>query len=149
MKDDKVIKALLDKYLEGETSLKEENTLARYFKSQEVKPEWQAYKSMFTYYEEAHNEETTEKSFKPEKRSKFALFQKYAAILVICLIGAMFYQNHLEAQNLGTFDDPELALEETIRIFDLIADKFNKGQNEMAHLNSLETPTKYINLITP
>lgn len=42
---------LLNKFMTGETSLEEENTLAEYFRSHEVDSEWQEYKEMFALFD--------------------------------------------------------------------------------------------------
>jgi hypothetical protein len=45
------IQDLLDKYFEGETSLREEKELGRYFRKTVLLPEeWEPYKEMFTYF---------------------------------------------------------------------------------------------------
>jgi dsDNA-specific endonuclease/ATPase MutS2 len=46
------IKELLNKYLEGETSLKEEKQLRYYFLFEEVDPELESYKALFQFFEQ-------------------------------------------------------------------------------------------------
>lgn len=45
------IQLLLDRYLDGLTSLEEEDRLADYFRSHDVPEAWQAYKEMFAYFD--------------------------------------------------------------------------------------------------
>lgn len=48
----KHIQDLLDKYFEGETSLREEKELKRFFRRTALLPEeWESYRQMFTYFE--------------------------------------------------------------------------------------------------
>lgn len=48
----KHIQDLLDKYFEGETSLREEKELRRFFRTTALLPEeWEPYRQMFTYFE--------------------------------------------------------------------------------------------------
>ena len=48
----KHIQDLLDKYFEGETSLREENELRNFFRKTALLPEeWQSYKQMFAFFE--------------------------------------------------------------------------------------------------
>ena len=48
----KHIQDLLDKYFEGETSLREEKELKRFFRRMALLPEeWEGYRKMFTYFE--------------------------------------------------------------------------------------------------
>jgi len=47
-------KALLEKYLDGKTSLSEEKYLSNYFKSTQIIPEnWESYRMFFGYFDHA------------------------------------------------------------------------------------------------
>lgn len=143
------IKQLLDKFLEGQTDLKEEQELAEYFNTKQVKPEWQVYKAMFGYFESSQAEKP-QQSFAPDTKRDFKSLYKYAAILVICVAGAWFYNYQFNTNDLGTYDDPELALEETKKAFDLISYHLNSKTDEIQYLETLEeTKTKYIDNIKP
>lgn len=151
MKEDAKIETLLEKYLEGETTLKEENILSKYFNSEDIKPEWTAYKDMFTYFEHS-KVNTPQMSFTPpqEKKPKSDFFQKYAAVAMILLIGTIFINQQQKPEDLGTYDDPEVALQETKKVFNLISHHLNSGTDDIKYLNTLEeTKTKYINTIEP
>ena len=152
MKEDAKIEKLLEKYLEGETTIREEDTLAEYFNTNEVRPEWLAYKELFAYFEDG-KVDVSQKPFIPpqeRKKSKFDFFQKYAAVAMILFVGSMFYTQQQNTQELGTYDDPEVALQETKKVFDLISYHLNSGTDEMKYLNTLEqTKTKYINKLEP
>jgi hypothetical protein len=150
MKRENTIKNLLDKYLEGETSINEEKILSDYFNSEHVKPEWEVYKSMFSFFQVTKEEQPT-KTFVPKVRPIWKSWHNIAAVLMLALATTLFFKSQKAAnQDLGTYQDPEVAFEETIKVFDLIGDRLNTGKKEMQHLNTLETTTtKYINLITP
>ena len=45
------IQSLLDKYLDGLTSLEEERLLGEYFRTQSVPPEWEDYREMFAWFD--------------------------------------------------------------------------------------------------
>ena len=45
------IEGLLDKFMNGQTSVEEETLLADYFRTQEVPQEWEDYRLMFTYFD--------------------------------------------------------------------------------------------------
>lgn len=45
------IQSLLDKYLDGLTSLEEERLLGEYFRTQSVPPEWEDYREMFSWFD--------------------------------------------------------------------------------------------------
>lgn len=46
------IQSLLDKYLDGLTSLEEERLLGEYFRTQSVPPEWEDYREMFAWFDD-------------------------------------------------------------------------------------------------
>jgi len=151
MRREDKIEELLDKFLEAETNLNEEKILAEYFQNENVKPEWSIYKDMFGYFEKSQKD-TPAQTFSPQpKITLFYSFQKYAAVLVVALITTLLYFNHpKDNKNLGTFEDPEVALEETKKVFDLISYHLNAPSDELQYLNTLEeTQTKYIDKITP
>lgn len=57
MKSDKRhIEQLLHRFLNGESTIAEEETLSRYFASHEVDSEWMPYKQMFAYLDNGMNE---------------------------------------------------------------------------------------------
>ena len=45
------IKALLDKFMDGQTSVEEEKALANYFRTHDVPAEWEDYRLMFDYFD--------------------------------------------------------------------------------------------------
>jgi hypothetical protein len=51
MKMDKYIQELLDRFMAGTSSTKEEKELGEYFRTHEVKPEWEPFKEMFAYFD--------------------------------------------------------------------------------------------------
>lgn len=153
MKEESKIEKLLDRYLEGETTLKEEELLANYFQNENIKPEWSIYKDMFGYFEESKNE-VNPQDFVPQTKNTKTLFNqihKYAAVIIIILIGTLFYQQQTsQAKNLGTYDDPEVALQETKKVFEMISYHLNSPSDEMKYLKTLEdTQNQYISKIKP
>ena len=151
MKQDAKIETLLEKYLDGKTNLHEEKTLAEYFKTHSVKPEWMAYKNLFGFYEDSRKK-VSDIPFTPPKdhKSKFHYFQKYAAIFMLGLIGTLFYTQQMDTKDLGTYDDPKVALKETKKVFDLISYHINSSTHDIQYLETLEkTKTKYIDNIKP
>lgn len=49
--DYNTIKALLDRYFEGETSLEEESLLRQYFQQEDIPAEWANYQSLFQFFQ--------------------------------------------------------------------------------------------------
>ncbi|MGX1024180.1 hypothetical protein [Flavobacterium sp. CS20] len=149
MKTEHDISQLIDKYLEGKTHIEEEQLLAQYFINNKVKPEWQVYQNMFSYFENSKTAKP-QQSFKPKAKKSFKPFYKYVAILLVCLAGAWFYNHRNSTKDLGTYDDPELALQETIKVFELIGSHINSNTKDIQNLSTLEEiKTKYIDKLKP
>ena len=55
--DKQYIEQLLNRFLEGESTIAEEEILARYFATHTVDSNWEPYKRMFAYFESGMNEE--------------------------------------------------------------------------------------------
>ncbi len=132
------IKNLLEKYFEGETSLQEEKELKNYFSSENIAPELLKYKSMFGYFSKEKTTES-EREIVLEKKSNNRKWLGMAASIVILLgIGFTFLKQPVQQDDLGTFDDPEMALIETQKALALIAENFNKGKEKMYYLQEYE-----------
>lgn len=98
------IKQLLEKYLEGQTSLKEEKQLRYYFLFEEVDQEFVSYKALFQFFENEKQLEFTqvpELSKSENKKSKVLFFQYWkiavAAVLIIGLGISWYSTNQNEA----------------------------------------------------
>ena len=61
-KDIQDIQRLLDRFLEGTSTLEEEKRLADYFHTHEVDEEWSAYKEMFAMFDKGEVEVKEKKS---------------------------------------------------------------------------------------
>ena len=149
--DYREIKALLDKYLEGNTSLEEEKILRKFFdEKQDVPEDIQYAKHMFSSFR-------NEASGKPDfvikdhkvihfrKRNIFVLTGIAASILLI--IGYFLINNSRNDQIIyAYFDgkpvhDKQFAINETKRALMLISSNLNQGTrdlNYLAKINEIE-----------
>ena len=118
------IEILTQKYLEGETSLKEEDQLRHYYLSDNVAPHLESYKPLFNYFS------------KP-------LFKPWMAIAasVVLIATAIWYNNGIQqnSNDLGTYEDPEIALQKTKAILNLVSAYMNEGNDELVYLKEIET----------
>lgn len=62
MDKDKYIQTILDRFMTGNSNLEEENELSEYFRSHEVKPEWQAFKEMFAYFDNGMQDDSNKEN---------------------------------------------------------------------------------------
>ena len=132
------IESLLEKYFEGETSVAEENQLKDYFSSADVAPEMEPYRPMLTYFKRA-KAETAHKTFElpTMKTNRIAWLSIAASAVVLLGVGLMFL-NQSQPQDLGTFDDPEVAFRETQKALDLLSGNVNKGIQGMQYVQEYE-----------
>ena len=133
------IRQLLEKYFDGETSVADERILKDYFSSDAVAPEFSEHQDLFGFYA-AEKTVSSTKVFPIKKKSNIRQFMAIAASVVILLgIGFTLLKTQPEINtDLGSFDDPELALIETQKALALIGENLNKGKESISYLNEYE-----------
>ena len=152
------IYGLLDKYYKGETSVSEEKLLRQYFSQESVPAELDSEKEIFAFYSSSAEAPAPSKNFEkriidsidkkakaePEPsfsviRSLYTLISSAAAILLI--IGAYFIFAE-RSRPADTFNDPELAYAETVRILYKISSSLNNGIDALEPVIKLESATE-------
>jgi hypothetical protein len=87
---------LIERFLNGETTLAEEQSLYDYFQGQEVDKEIKKYQEMFRWYANGMPEEVLEKKSKTGKtfvmRMKWAFIGIAASLLILIGVGVRNYQ---------------------------------------------------------
>jgi hypothetical protein len=136
----KKIEALLEKYLDGMTSIAEEKELKNYFLSSNVAAHLQQYQPIFAYFGRAKNEKFVRILPLKNARIKIKWLSIAASISILFGIGSLFYFNtdSQKTADLGTFDNPETALIETQRQLFLISENINKGYKSVAIINEYQ-----------
>jgi|SRR5690606_30419793 len=130
------IEDLLEKYFQGETTIAEENELKSYFSSSDVAQHLEQYRPMFSYFSHA-GKLTSERELPIKPRKHYAEWLSIAASVVV-LIGLAFALTRNQGQNLGTYEDPELALKETQKALALLSGNLNKGMESVQYLQEYE-----------
>lgn len=94
------IEVLLEKYLEGNTSLKEETILKNYFLLENVAPKHKEYIPLFLYFKNSKDETFTKTiQLKPKKKNwKWLSVAASIALLVSVFIGKKAYDKHIIKQ---------------------------------------------------
>jgi len=138
------IKQNVEKYFEAKTSIEEEKELINYFSSSDVATELLLYKRMFVYFS---IEKTTQsdKKLVLHKKSNIKKWLSIAASITTLLSIGFFMQ---QTEDLGTFDDPQIAFIETQKTLSLVAENINKGKEKMYLLQEYQN-TKNKIFITP
>lgn len=142
--DCKTIKELLDRYWEGETSIKEEKLLRTYFNSNQVAKELEPFRPLFVYYKE-QKAKTTTQSFENLKRKPIVhrLLPTWltvaASVLILLMAGTFCYVNQTNSSPSvfaadetlkDTYEDPEKAYKEAKAALFLISKGLNKGMKK-------------------
>lgn len=141
----RTIELLLDKYFDAATTTAEENQLKEYFASPVVAPHLQQYKPMFGYFakESAHE---FDKALPLKTKRHYAKWISVAASLVL-MMGMLFYFNNQpvsQDNDLGTYNDPEVAFRETQKALNMVSKNVNVGVNSMNYIGEYEKSRKTI-----
>lgn len=145
------IEIIIEKYFQGETSIAEENELKNYFTSTNVAQHLEHYKPFFGYFSLAK-----EQKFKQEipllpksrdKKRNVAWLSIAASVVVLLGIGTYGYFNYGTTnlnQDLGTYDDPEIAFRETQKALSQLSDHVNVGIESVHYIQEFDNSKNLI-----
>lgn len=131
------IEKLVEKYLNAETSLQEEETLKNYFTKGNVAPHLQEYQQMFNYFASTKEETYTKTiALEPEKIKKKNLkwLSVVASILLLCslFIGKQTYDKHQQRK------EAEKVFAQVSKGLKLLSVNLKKGEHAVAQLYTYE-----------
>ena len=149
------IEILIEKYFQGETSTAEENELRIYFSSLNVAQHLEQYKPLFGYLSLAKEQKLRQEiilhpiaKFQDEDKKRHVAWLSIAASVVILLgIGTYVYYNYdnaSEKQDLGTYDDPEVALRQTQKALALLSKHVNVGIESVKYVEEYQDSKQLI-----
>ncbi|MFC4721308.1 hypothetical protein ACFO5O_03160 [Geojedonia litorea] len=129
------IEKLLEKYDNGETSIKEEQKLRDYFAGNNVAPHLESYRIMFQYFSNTKQEQFTKDV--PLKSKKYNLYKWISVAAVAVLMLSVFTQFSGPSQK----EEREalLAYNQTMEALSLVSSKFNQGATSFNALNMAGT----------
>ncbi len=143
------IEKLIAKYELGESSKEEENTLRHFFSYETVPPHLLSYKYLFSFFDEAKNEEIVSSDFdgrilstiskdkvipiSGNRRRNLFIISGIAASLII-LFGFYFIFRS-ETKIHDTYTNPRLAYAETKRVLLMVSGNLNTGTQELNNLS--------------
>lgn len=140
------VEILLEKYFNAETSTAEERQLKTYFSSPDVAPQLEQYKPMFGYFTQAATQQFEKTVPLKTKRRPYVAWLSVAAS-VVALVGVFTFINSEEPvsnEGLGTYNDPEVAFEETQKALNMLSKNVNKGVKSVNYLEEYEQSRKTI-----
>jgi len=126
-------KALLEKYLDGKTSLSEEKYLSNYFKSTQIIPEnWESYRMFFGYF---HHAKTVQ--FHVSTKRKFIVFKPWMAAAALIAVVLSIQLNTLSGQKpiIKNNIEVELAFQQFKTNMKMVSNQLNRGTEKVAYLN--------------
>lgn len=133
------IEKLLEKYENGETTLKEEQQLKSYFSQETVEPHLEIYKPMFAYFSVNQQEQFT-KDLPLKTKRKFNYKWMSVAAVAVLMIG-FYFKSNTTKDDFGTYDDPQEAYNEVVKSLAMISTQFNKGTSTVSYLNEMNKGT--------
>jgi hypothetical protein len=139
----KAIEKLLDKYFDAETNTAEEKELKHYFSLPDVAPHLEQYRPLFGYI----SQETSQQFDKPiplKTKKHYAAWISVAASVVLMLGMFTFYNSQPSEDELGTYDDPEVAFRETQKALNMLSENVNVGVSSMNYIGEYEKTRKTI-----
>lgn len=122
---------LIEKYLEGNTTLKEEVLLKHYFTSDKVASHLELYKPLFQYFS---TQQVTDKAKLPRLKTNISrrLWYSSIAAAMVLFVGLYAWQNYQQRQY------AKQVYQESQEAFALISKYLNKGHQAIYRLNHLE-----------
>ncbi|MFD0797749.1 hypothetical protein ACFQZJ_09770 [Maribacter chungangensis] len=133
------IEKLLEKYFEATTTVAEEEILRTYFLSDDVASHLEQYSQMFRYFSNAKEERYT----KPVALKTRTTIYKWASVaaVVVFMLGFYFTSTvHTSPEDLEeVYTAQEIAAAQ--EAFALLAMNFNKGTEQLYHLEEFEKST--------
>ncbi|WP_299158600.1 hypothetical protein [uncultured Tenacibaculum sp.] len=150
------IEKLVDKYLDAETTLQEEQILQEYFTSSNVAPHLEEYSMLFGYFKQSKGETYTKTiQLKPEKTKKNWKWLSVAASVVLLFsvfIGNEEYQKHQQRKQFAQIKEAlqmvSVNLNKGNEALYAVSNNLNKGNDAIQQLNTYEeTVNKVINKV--
>lgn len=137
------IEILIEKYFDGETTIEQENKLRTYFLSDNVASHLQQYQAIFGFYADAKKEKAPVIELR-ETRS-FSWYSVAASVVILIGVGTFAYFNTQQnRQDLGSFNDPQIAFEQTQQALDLLSGKVNQGIQTVEYVDEYNVATDRI-----
>ena len=131
------IEKLLEKYENGETTIKEEQQLKNYFSQETVPPHLEMYKSMFTYFLQNEQEQFTKDV---PLKTKFKINYKWISVaaVAVLMLGFYFKSDIINTEETYSDEEVQLAYNQMKSSLELISNKFNEGTASLDYLGEVD-----------
>jgi hypothetical protein len=147
------IKILMEKYLNGNSTLEEQKRLKTLLLSEDSPKEMLPLKEQFLFMEEMRSVHHPDNDFEEKlkarieeesavipisSRKRILWFAGVAAGIII-IIAAFFQLNRVVMKVEDTYSNPETAYQQTKKILMYVSNKLNKGTEDLAKVEKLES----------
>lgn len=141
------LEILLKKYYEGVSTPGEEEKLREYFSSQNIPAGFEAEKAMFGFFGEAAAPEPSADfedrilngiDVSLEKRNRRIIYFVSAVAALLLLLISLVFIVKSQSSPVDTFDDPQLAYAETMKILYSISVQLNKGKEALEPVSKMK-----------
>ena len=133
------IETLLEKYFQGETSVKEEKELKKYFSSSDVAQHLEHYTPLFVYFAEAKEQKSSHKlPLQTKKRNVMWLSIAASVVVLIGISTFTYFHSPTEKEDLGTYENPEAAFEATQKALSMLSKNVNVGIESVSYINEFQ-----------
>jgi len=137
MESVKKIDSLLKKYFEGETDLREEAQLKKYFSSDLVDSTHKQYTPLFSYFSNNEKEQLSNAIKLPKAKSQRFKWMSIAASFALMASVYVGYSIKQENEIKDAFSQTQMAL-------DFLSGNMNKGNQAFAQLDKFKQTTEII-----
>ena len=137
MESVKKIDSLLNKYFEGETDLREEAQLKKYFSSDLVDSKHKQYTPLFSYFSNNEKEQLSNAIKLPRAKSQRFKWMSIAASFALMASVYVGYSIKQENEIKDAFSQTQMAL-------DFLSGNMNKGNQAFAQLDKFKQTTEII-----
>jgi hypothetical protein len=156
------IEEILNRYLEGESTLEEESMLKDYFSQTNLPSHQHELKELFHYLSEesqestppfnvsAHLNSVIENEWRKETRGRFRKIIAWAgsaAAILVLSFGIFRYTSKPEYVIKDTYKDPKLAYAETKRALLLISRTMNHNTANLKYLSKIDESFRQVNKV--
>lgn len=131
------IEKLLEKYENGETSIKEEQQLKSYFSQETVPPHLEVYKPMFTYFLQNEQEQFT-KDVPLKAKSRFNINYQWISVAAVAVLMIGFYFKSTIVPDEPTDEEVQVAYDQMKSSLEMISKSFNKGTASLDYLKEVD-----------
>lgn len=161
MENKEKIRELLDKYLEGLTSIEEEDFLKTYFSAGNVPREFSAEAKWFTNAIRQKPDEQAiaslekemnlwvDKQESKEKSIRLKLWTSGIAAVIVLLIGATFLFRYYQSdKSRDTYQDPQIAYLEAKKVLLFVSQTMNKGTDKLQPVSRIESGSNEMSIFS-